>query len=196
MNTLTLQILLTITSLGYSAIPAIFDTNATHITNPRWVPHARFHVVWQVLSYIGFALIALWLIWGMEFEGHLWLAAAMSAAAYGGFFIAVFAQRAYAGGTFDSNGVVPWRPPVLGRWFAFEVNITLFTSTVIILGMAIIGMLIPQGEQENSALVMALWSLMSVLFVLLMATLLIFVGAFIVGRRHQLEPHEKGAFEK
>ncbi|MCG7389853.1 hypothetical protein [Pantoea sp. ACRSB] len=196
MNTLTLQILLTITTLGYSAIPAIFDSNATHMTNPRWVPHARFHVVWQVMSYIGFALIALWLIWGMEFDGHLWLAAAMSAAAYAGFFFAVFARRLYGGGTYDPNGVVPWRPPVLGRWCAFEVNITLFTSTVIILLMAIIGMLIPQDVQDNSALMIAIWSVMSVLFVLLMATLLMFVGAFILGRRNQLEPHEKGAFEK
>ncbi|WP_048994255.1 hypothetical protein [Klebsiella pneumoniae] len=195
MNIFTLQLLLTISTLGYSAIPAIFDSNGTHMTNPVWVPHARFHVVWQVCSYIGFALIALWLIWGVDFDGHLWIAAAMSAAAYGGFFIAVFTRRAYGGGTYDANGVVPWRPPVLGRWCAFEVNITLFTSTVIILGMAVIGMLIPPGEQ-NSPLVSALWGIMYLLFILLMATVLIFVGAFIVGRRHQLEPHEEGVIEK
>ncbi|MBJ9999701.1 hypothetical protein IBT47_17485 [Erwinia sp. S43] len=187
MNTLTLQVLLTICTLGYSVIPSIFDSNETHMTNPKWVPHARFHVVWQVCSYIGFALVALWAIWGADFEGHLWLAAAMSASAYGGFFTAVFARRGYGGGTYDSNGVLPWRPPVLGRWFEFEVNITLFSSTVIILAMAVIGLLIPQ-DTVATPFTTLLWSVMYVLFALLMFTVVIFVGAFVVGRRHQLKP--------
>lgn len=183
MNTLTLQILLTITTLGYSLIPAIFDSNDTHMTNPLWVPHARFHVVWQVCSYIGIALIALWMIWGVDFPGHLWVAAAMSGAIYCGFFIAVFARKRYGGGTYDVNGVLPWHPPLLGRWFAFEVNITLFSSTVVLLGMAVVGMLLPTGEVHTS-LGYALWGVMYLLFILLMTTLIIFVGAFIMGRHH------------
>nr|SPD98635.1 protein of unknown function [Escherichia coli] len=61
--------------------------------------------------------------------------------------------------------------------------------------MAVIGMLIPPGEQ-SSPLISVLWAVMYLLFTLLMATVLIFVGAFIVGRRQQLEPHEDRVLEK
>jgi hypothetical protein len=43
---LAIKILLTIATLGYSAIPGIFDSNNTHATNPSWTGHARYHVVW------------------------------------------------------------------------------------------------------------------------------------------------------
>lgn len=181
MNILIIQILLTITSLGYSLIPLIFDSNSTHMTNPLWVPHARFHVVWQVYSFVGFALLALWMIWFADFPQHLWVAAIMSAVAYGGFFVAVFARNLYGGATYDDNGVLPWRPPVLGRWFAFEVNITLFSSTVIILIMAVLGLMLPTGGHDQGV-VTVLWSIMYVLFGLLMVTLVLFVGGFVVGR--------------
>ena len=57
------RILLTVATLGYGFVTIKADFNATHATNPLWTPHARFHVVWQVLSYSGIALIALGLIW-------------------------------------------------------------------------------------------------------------------------------------
>ena len=57
------KILLTLTVLGYAAVTIKADFNKTHATNPKWTPHARFHVVWQILSYSGVGLIALYLIW-------------------------------------------------------------------------------------------------------------------------------------
>ncbi len=184
MNILTLQILLTVSTLGYSAIPAIFDSNATHMTNPVWVPHARFHVVWQVVSYVGFALLALYFIWApsSEIRQHLWFAAVMSIAAYGGFFSAVFLRRAYGGANYDENGVVPYRPPVIGKLIAFEVNITLFTVAVIILAMAVVGLLLPEDAQTS-----IVSTLMFTLLFFLVAILVLFVAAFIVGRRHTVQ---------
>jgi hypothetical protein len=43
------RILLTVVTAGYAVAPLIADLNSTHATNPLWTPHARFHVVWQVL---------------------------------------------------------------------------------------------------------------------------------------------------
>ena len=83
---ITARILLTLAALGFSAITIVADLNKTHASNPLWTPHARFHVVWQVLSYSGIGLIALYLIWAggpMQTE-RLYLAAALAVAVYGG----------------------------------------------------------------------------------------------------------------
>ncbi len=130
-NVLAARILLTIATLGYSAIPAMFDLNKTHATNPVWVGHARFHVVWQVSSYVGIALIALYLIWspGADPIWRLWLAAGLAASAYVGFFCANFTKGIYGGATYDTNGVLPIRVNRL----SFEVNTTLFTVTTVVL---------------------------------------------------------------
>jgi hypothetical protein len=56
------RILLTLVTLGYGLATVFADFNKTHATNPQWTPHARFHVVWQICSYVGFVLLALALI--------------------------------------------------------------------------------------------------------------------------------------
>ena len=45
-------------------VPTIADLNATHLTNPRWPPHARFHAA---VLYLGTTLLnlgVLYLLWG------------------------------------------------------------------------------------------------------------------------------------
>src|SRR4029079_1718828 len=100
MNTmLVAQVLLTLVTLGYSAIPTLADFNKTHATNPRWTPHARFHVVWQVSSYLGVAAIGLALLWwpGPLAIERLWLATGLAVAIYGGFFAALVSMEAARG---------------------------------------------------------------------------------------------------
>jgi len=136
----TARILLTLTALGYSAVTVIADFNNTHATNPLWTPHARFHVVWQVLSYCGIGLIALYLIWApgaMAIE-RLYLAAALSVAVYGGFFGAVFARPAYGGGLYDNNGYPSFRAPIGPKTWMWDVNVTVFTVTSAILVAAVV----------------------------------------------------------
>jgi hypothetical protein len=88
------RLFLAITVLGYGLATIKADFNKTHATNPSWTPHARFHVVWQILSYSSIGLVALYLIWvdGAAPLERLYLAAALSVAIYGAFFASVFAR--------------------------------------------------------------------------------------------------------
>ena len=93
------RILFTLMTAGYAVAPVFADFNATHATNPKWTPHARFHVVWQITSYVGFGLLSLALIWwpGPLAIERLYLAAIMGAIVYAAFFIAIVAMPVYGG---------------------------------------------------------------------------------------------------
>ena len=135
----TARILLTLTTLGYSAVTIMADLNKTHASNPLWTPHARFHVVWQVSSYSGIGLIALYLIWApgaMAIE-RLYLAAALSVAVYAGFFGAVFSRPAYGGGLYDQNGYPSFQAPIGPKSWLLDVNVTIFTIVSAVLLAAI-----------------------------------------------------------
>jgi hypothetical protein len=138
-TTFVAQVLLTLVTLGYSALPALVDFNQTHATNPHWTPHARFHVVWQISSYLGVGAIALALIWwtGPLSIERLWLALAVAVAIYGGFFAAVFSKWLYGGSNFDyvENGMRPPHVSILGKRVVFDANITVFT----IMAMLVVG---------------------------------------------------------
>ena len=136
-DNLIARVLLTVVTLGYSVVPAFADFNKTHATNPLWTPHARFHVVWQVSSYCGVGLIALVLIWSAGPVGKLWLAVALAAAMYGGFFATVFARPHFGGTLADTNGVPPLGTVNLGgRRIVLDANLTVFGVLVAILVVA------------------------------------------------------------
>ncbi len=126
------KILITIATLGYSAIPAKFDSDETHVLNPSWDPHARFHVVWQVSSYVYFALLALYLIWtsGVD-KWPVWLAVMFAAFAYGGFWTAVWTMKRYGGSIVSKVNPVPefaWN--FGGKQIKTDANLTLFIGFV------------------------------------------------------------------
>jgi hypothetical protein len=133
------RILLTLTVLGYALVTIKADFNKTHATNPKWTPHARFHVVWQILSYAGVGLVALYLIWsdGPAPLERLYLAAALSVAIYGAFFAAVYARPVFGGALYDDNGYLPFKPPVGPPHWRWDVNVTAFTilSTIALAGI-------------------------------------------------------------
>src|SRR5262249_16179760 len=123
------RIVLTIATAGYGLLTIVADFNRTHATNPLWTPHARFHVVWQITSYIGFAIIALGLIWtpGASTLARLWLAACFAAVAYGAFFIAVATMRIYGGRLYDDNGYPPFTLKIAGMERKMDANTTAFS---------------------------------------------------------------------
>jgi len=132
------KLLLTIATLGYSAIPAVFDSNNTHATNPSFPGHARFHVVWQVSSYVFIGIIALYLIWTAGSEsGPLWLATLLAASAYLGFWTAEASMPLYKGTIVSEVNPVPtFKWNILGMRFETDANISLFTPASIIVVLA------------------------------------------------------------
>jgi len=129
------RVLFTLMTAGYAVLTVIADFNATHATNPKWTPHARFHVVWQISSYVGFGVLALALTWwpGPWAIERLYLVAAMGAIVYVAFFVAVFAMPVYGGEAYDQNGYVPFAAPVPLIAKKWDVNITIFSVMVCVL---------------------------------------------------------------
>ncbi|QYZ69586.1 hypothetical protein [Neotabrizicola shimadae] len=126
---LAAKILLTLATLGYSAIPFKFDSNETHWYNPSWTPHGRFHCVWQVMSYVYIGVVSLVLIWTADSaDWHLWLPTILAACIYGGFWTAVWARGKFnldIGIVDRVNPVPAFAIPGVGR---LDANITLFSS--------------------------------------------------------------------
>ena len=128
------RILFTLMTAGYALGTIIADFNATHATNPKWTGHARFHVVWQITSYIGFGLLSMVLIWwpGPLAVERLYLAAIMGAIVYAAFFIAVVTMPVYGGAAYDDNGYQPFAAPVPVFAKSWDVNITAFSVQLVI----------------------------------------------------------------
>jgi hypothetical protein len=134
------RILLTLVTIGYGFVTVLADFNNTHATNPKWTPHARFHVVWQISSYVGFGLMALALTWwpGPYAVERLYLVALMGSIVYIAFFVAVFAMPIYGGATYDDNGYLPFAAPLPIIARIWDVNITAFSVLAAILVAGIV----------------------------------------------------------
>jgi len=117
-------------TVGWGVLTVVADFNRTHATNAAWTPHARFHVVWQVLSYLGFGLLALALIW---WPGPFGGRAALLRRAHGSDCVCsvlCLADRDanYGGAAYDENGYQPFEAPfpiIAKRW---DANIGLLDS--------------------------------------------------------------------
>ncbi|MEM9256788.1 MAG: DUF6640 family protein [Pseudomonadota bacterium] len=123
--------------------PSAADFNKTHATNPLWPPHARFHVVWQVLSNACISLVALYLLWtpSSEYLTHLYVAAALNFIWGLNFYITLATMPLYGGALRDVNGIKPFRFNVFGT--VREVDTNLFGGTIL-MTLNLIGFLLIQ----------------------------------------------------
>jgi len=55
----------------FSAINVLADWNKTHLFNPAWHPHARFHAAVMSLIVWSVSAIAIWLLWRRSIEPEL-----------------------------------------------------------------------------------------------------------------------------
>ena len=125
---LTGKILLTLATAMYLFAPPIVDLSRTHATNPLWVSHARFHVVWQVFITTGIGLLSIYLLWfssiGQSFS--IDLSFVLGLIVLGSFLINVGVKKMYAGTLSDPNGV----PPIFKN---VDANLFFYTLAFVIL---------------------------------------------------------------
>lgn len=89
-------------------IPSIMDLNDTHMTNPLWPPHARFH--WSIQWYSITALngIALYLLWGKYRDKDSFLAIVMAGLAPILFWGSFFPSMLMPGTSTWPDGIIPF----------------------------------------------------------------------------------------
>lgn len=134
------RLLFTLMTVGWAVLTVVADFNKTHATNPKWTPHARFHVVWQISSYVGFGMLAFALIWwpGPLAVERLYLVALMGAIVYAAFFAALIAMPIYGGAAYDKNGYTPFKAPIPIIAKKWDANITAFSIQLVILAAGLL----------------------------------------------------------
>jgi uncharacterized protein DUF6640 len=134
------RLLFTLMTVGWAVLTVVADFNKTHATNPKWTPHARFHVVWQISSYVGFGMLAFALIWwpGPLAVERLYLVALMGAIVYAAFFAALIAMPIYGGAAYDKNGYQPFKAPIPIIAKKWDANITVFSIQLVILSAGLL----------------------------------------------------------
>jgi len=120
---LTASILISLVALATGLGPMRADFNATHATNPLWTPHARFHVVWQVLCQSGISLFILYLVWIADFPGHGLTAAILNFNWAVSFFITLLNMKRFGGSLKDVNGIRPFRFRIGGQERLVDTNL-------------------------------------------------------------------------
>lgn len=127
------RLLFTLVAFAIAVGPIFADFNRTHATNPLWTPHARFHVVWQVLSQNGISLAILYLLWSdaADYATHIVLAAILNYVWGASFYTTLASMKLYGGALKDVNGIKPFRFNIFGRIHLVDTN--LFGGTVLMI---------------------------------------------------------------
>jgi hypothetical protein len=129
------RLLLTIALAGYAILTLRADLGETHARNPRWRPHARFHVVWQAATNAGSVLLGLGLIWwpGAMILARFYLAAVIGGIILAAFYVTTLTQSAFGGALRDEEGEEPLRVKLGTLSVVLDTNVILFTGLAALL---------------------------------------------------------------
>lgn len=101
------------------------DLNRSHASNPQWPGHARFHLVWQVISYALLSLleVALVLVAGPYREQRFYLTAILAGIPMLSCLVAFVCRKIYGGSLSGPNGIPPVRVMCLGLELQIDLNL-------------------------------------------------------------------------
>lgn len=119
----TAKIILSLVAFAMGVGPMRADFNSTHATNPLWPPHARFHVVWQVLAQSGVSLFVLVLIWAYSSPLHLWMAVFLNYNWLVSFVLTLSSMKMFDGALKDVNGIKPFKFNIGGQIREVDTNV-------------------------------------------------------------------------
>jgi hypothetical protein len=113
------------------------DLNRTHATNPGWVGHARFHVVWQTLTMALLAGVELALLWGgwVGEERGFTLALVLAGLSPVAFLMTGAARKMFGGTLFDANGILPLPVWVGSRLVQVDMNLVAVVGALVAMGV-------------------------------------------------------------
>jgi len=94
------RILITISVLIFAILIPFLEVNDSHVFNPSWPAHARFHEVWQLITNCGIGMLCLWLAW---LKNKIQLASILVTLVMGGVLIAHSVQGVYGGSILSGN---------------------------------------------------------------------------------------------
>ena len=121
------KILMTIAALIYGFVPPLADFNPTHVFNPLWTAHSKFHVVWQVFITFALSILGLYLLWIKKVEAEkdfsINISFVLGLIVLGGFITNALVTHLYGGSLSDPNGVPPIFNNLDANLFVFSVGI-------------------------------------------------------------------------
>ena len=106
------------------------DLNRTHAANPLWPKHARFHLVWQAISYtfLSFLEIALVVMKGPLLDARFYLAGVLASVPMLSFLAAFIFRDVYGGSVINPNGIPPLR--IVSHGSVLLVDLSLVVEAV------------------------------------------------------------------
>ena len=124
---LLIKIAISAITIFYGLVPALADLNETHLFNPLWSQHARFHGAWFLAFAAGVAGTALFLIWRRD---EVFVPIVLGLMFAGGFWIATLFRSAYGGELVDTNGHTHTIAGIESNTFLFSIVGILLLATL------------------------------------------------------------------
>ncbi|MEL7281362.1 MAG: DUF6640 family protein [Pseudomonadota bacterium] len=125
-------------TLFYGFVPVIADLNETHLFNPLWSEHARFHGAWFLAFAVGIAVIGLYYIWRRD---DVFLPIAFGLVFAAGFWVATLFRSAYGGALVDTNGHTHTIAGLETNMFLFSV-----VSILLLIALAVASKVYGEGH--------------------------------------------------
>jgi len=85
---------ITLAVILYAVVVPILEINDTHVFSPDWIPHAKIHEVWQLITNSSIGILCLWLTWR---KAEYRLSIILSMIVTGGFLLAFILKDFYGG---------------------------------------------------------------------------------------------------